>query len=250
MSDCDKVKNLLVLYAEEALPSDESAQVRSHLVECAGCREELAKIATIRSWLSDPEVFLRDSDAWQFLPRSLAARAKAVAQAKGYLPIHWGPLGWATSVAALFILGFCLIWMLPRQVSIPPLPVARGNEAFLRQMQSVYAREATAQYLSQCKDLLLNVVRAEKSCLGEKYDFSVEVARARELLQRKRMLDAELRSPEVARAKELCDELENFLVNLSTSESCETFDKLNTMERFIEKEQLLLRINLVKSELS
>jgi hypothetical protein len=93
-------------------------------------------------------------------------------------------------------------------------------------------------------------MRAEKSCEGEKYDVSLEVAQARQLLRRKRMLDAELQSPAVAHAKSLCDELEGLLVNLSTSDRCESPDRVHRMERFIEREKLLLRINVLQSELS
>ena len=52
---------------------------------------------------------------------------------------------------------------------------------------------------------------------------------------------------DVARAT---DEIENFLVNLSTSQTCARPEEIRRMERFIEREQLLLRINLLQSELS
>jgi hypothetical protein len=73
--------------------------------------------------------------------------------------------------------------------------------------------------------------------------------RARGLLQRKRLLDPELGAPEVARAKELCDELEGFLLNLSLSEKCESRDKLRRIERYVRKQQLLLRIRVLQGEL-
>ena len=75
----------------------------------------------------------------------------------------------------------------------------------LRPIRSAHAREATARYLNECQDLLLNLVRAEKNCEGDKHDLSLEVERARELLRHKRMLDVELRAPEVARARELLE---------------------------------------------
>jgi hypothetical protein len=48
----------------------------------------------------------------------------------------------------------------------------------------------------------------------------------------------------------LCDDLEQFLLNLSTAQECETGDALRTMERFIESEQLLLRIRVIGSGIS
>lgn len=253
MTDCQSVKESLVLLAERELTPAERKPVEDHLAECPRCREEFAKIETVRTWLADSDLFMPSNYAWHFLPRSLAARAKEISPAKTWLPLNFGSMGWAASLAATLIVSYGLIWMLYRQASLPmraTTSVVRGNEDFLRQMQTAYARGATAQYLTECQDLLLNVIRAEKGCQGEKYDVSVEISRARVLLQRKRMLDNELRSPEVVRAKELCDELENFLVDLSTSERCESADKLQTLERVIQREQLLLRINLLQSELS
>jgi len=254
MNNCESVRGLLVLYAEGELPPEQKMQVENHLITCAQCREEAAGIDKVRRWLADPALFEPPENyAWQFLPRKLAERARALPVARHWWPGSLGSLGWTLSMAATFLLACGLIWLTQRQTPAPAPVVqveAPGNQAFLGKIQSAYAREMTSQYLAQCQDLLLNVVRAEKSCEGEKYDVSIEVTRARDLLKRKRMLDSELRAPEVAHAKELCDELETFLINLSTSEKCETTDELHGMERFIEKEQLLLRINVLQAELS
>jgi len=55
--------------------------------------------------------------------------------------------------------------------------------------------------------------------------------------------------PEIARARELCDELENFLVSVSTSEKCETPDRVRSFERSVERRRLLLRINVLQADL-
>jgi hypothetical protein len=117
-------------------------------------------------------------------------------------------------------------------------------------MRTAYAREATAQYLSSCQDLLLDFVSSDKTCAGDRYDVSFEVTRARQLLDEKRMLDAQLQVPEVAHAKALCDELERFLVGLSMSQDCESDAAVRTMEQFIESKQLLFRIDLMQSGIS
>jgi hypothetical protein len=53
----------------------------------------------------------------------------------------------------------------------------------------------------------------------------------------------------VASARELCDDLESLLVGFSTSEKCESPESLRSLGRMIEREQLLLRISLLKTEL-
>ena len=254
MNSCAKCREQLVLHIEGELGEAESRVVSEHLVVCEACREERKTLAKVRGWLTDPGLFSPEEDlVWQSLPQRMAGRAGSFRPAKRWLPSNFGSPGWAFSMAAAVALCFGLVWWVHR--TAPEQPVAAtapapGNEAFLGRLQTAYAREATSRYLNECQDLLLHVMRAEKSCAGEMYDVSLEVTQARQLLRRKRMLDAELQSPAVAHAKNLCDELEGFLVNLSTSDRCESPDKVHRMERFIERERLLLRINVLQSELS
>ncbi len=255
MNDCERVKDLLVLYAEGEVPPEQKALVEDHLLRCAHCREEASGIERVRRWLGDPELFAPAEDySWELLPRRLSEKALAPSASKRLLPRRPGLPAWALSLAATLSLICGLVWLMRRQAPEPAAPVANaeapGNAAFLAKIQSAHVRQMTAQYLAGCEDLLLNVMSAEKDCDGQKYNVAIEVDQARDLLRRKRLLDPELNTPEVAQAKNLCDELETFLINLSTSEKCETSDRLHGIERFIKKEQLLLRINVLQAELS
>jgi hypothetical protein len=254
MDNCAAIMEQLVLYAEGELETAQLDEVRKHLESCPRCRTEAEKIGQIREWLADPGLFAPEANyAWQQLPRTAAARAQTSARVKKWLPANFGSLGWSLSMAAAVFLAFGAVWFVNRSVPLPPVVAtapAPGNDGFLAKMQAAYAREATARYLSECQDLLLTVMRAGKYCANDRYDVSLEVARARELLQRKQMLESELSSPDIAPAKPLCDELENFLVGLSSSDRCESPDKMRRMERYIREQQLLLRINLLQSELS
>ncbi len=254
MESCEKIKELLILFAEGALDAEQNRLVGGHLETCAACREEAEAIGKIREWLSDSELFAPDQDyTWQMLPQSLSEKAVATGRARRFLPANFGSLSWALSLASAVVLCFSLVWLTHRHVTQPPLQraaAAPGNAAFLDRIQIAYAREATAQYLNECEDLLLEVMRAERTCNGDLYDVSTEVMQARQLLQRKRMIEAELKSPQVMQAKALCDELEKFLVDLSTSDRCESHESIRRLERYVEKEKLLLRINVLQSELS
>jgi len=255
MSECDSVRDLLVLHFEGELENEEEGRVTAHLSACATCRAEAEGICTVRGWLSDPKLFAPDDNyGWQMLPEALAARAKA--ERRFWLPLSYGSTGWALSIAATLVIGFGLIYWAGRVADRPvaatvarPPVAAPGNEAFLGRIYAAHARAETSEYLAACQDLLVDTLRAEPSCDERKYDVSAEVTRARDLLHRKRMLDPELGAPEVARAKELCDELEGFLLNLSLSEKCESRDKLHRMERYVRKQQLLLRIRVLQGEL-
>jgi hypothetical protein len=254
MDKCASIKELLVLASEHALGVEKQSQVDSHLAACASCREEANSIRTVQGWLRDPELFAPKQDyTWQCLPQTLAARALRTRAFRPWLPISLRSLAWSLNLAAVAFLAFGLVWMMQRRERPADLKVpvaAPDNQAFLNKIQSAYARQATTQYLSDCQDLLVNLMRAEPTCQDKSYDVSIEISRARELLEAKRLLDAELQLPEVVSAKNLCDELERFLVNLSASDRCESPDRLRHLERFIQKEKLLLRINVLQSELS
>ncbi len=257
MSECEPNRELLVLFGEGALNPEQYGAVLAHLSGCPQCSREKAQIDSLRRMLADPELFApAPNQTWQLLSQRLGSRVGETPRGKWWVPADRGAMAWTLAMAATLALTVALAWMVRNQA--PPAgetvtaarPIAPGNEAFLGRMQTAYAREATTIYLTQCQDLLIDVVRAEKNCAGDGYDVSLEVTRARELLAQKQLLDRELATPDVAKAKDLCDELEHFLVNLSTSEKCETPDKLLHMEKFIHRQQLLLRINVLQSELS
>ncbi len=255
MSECEWIRDLLVLHIEGELENDEDRRVADHLGACASCRAEAEELRTLRGWLTDPELFAPGkSYAWQMLPETLAARAETARRFR--LSLSYGSAGWALSLAATLVVGLGLIYWAGRIAYLPvastaarPPLAAAGNAAFLGRMYAAQARAATSEYLADCQDLLVATLRAEPNCDERKYDVSAEVARARDLLHRKRLLDPELGTPEVARAKELCDELEGFLLNLSLSEKCESRDRLLRMEHYVRKQQLLLRIRVLQGEL-
>jgi hypothetical protein len=237
------------------LNGEESRRLQAHLEQCPACRQESEKIRAVIGWLADPELFQPPENlAWQLLPGKLAARVASPPAARRWIPVHFGSLGWGLTVAASLVLTCGLIYLLQQNApgtSPAGVPAtASGNQAFLARIQSLYARETTAEYLAECRDLLINLLRTRENCEGSNLDVSLEVARAQQLLQRKRMLAPELKTPDVARAQALCDEIENFLVNLSTSQACARPEEIRRIERYIEREQILLRINVMQAELS
>jgi hypothetical protein len=254
MNDCESIRGLLVLYAERELGGEESHRVSAHLSQCAACRVELDGIRAVTGWLSDAELFSPPQElSWQFLPAKLAAQALSTPRVRRWMPLYFGSQGWVLTMAASLLLACGAIWMLQHQgpaPAVPPMAAARDNAAFLARINALYARESTAEYLNQARDLMVNLLRANENCEGDNYDVSLEVARAQQLLQRKRMMEPDLSNPDVLRAKALCDEIDHLLVNLSTSQSCARPEEIRRMEHYIEREQLLLRINLLQAELS
>jgi hypothetical protein len=262
MSDCAEIREKLVLEAEGESQPGLAATIQKHLLECQSCATEAAGIREVRALLLDPSLFAPvDDERWGSLAERCASRSRpqndtALLNARKVASSRWElsrfGLRWALPLAACIVLGLGLVWMLrqqgpPVQMVFAPAP---GNEAFLEKMNRQLATSATARYLSECQDLLVELLKADQTCRGKGYDMSREVTRARELLQTRRILESELSAPEVAPAKDLCDDLENLLVSVSLSRDCESPDKFRWMEGMIEKERLLLRIRLMQSEIS
>ena len=252
MHECEKVKSLLVLFVDGDVSHSERESVETHLRDCAACRSEAREIAGLVNFLADPVLFEPPADLrWQSLGGTLAARVRESGKSRGWLPLSLGRHGWAVCLGVIFLAAAAVITLMQRSftpVALPHNPP--GNVAFVERIGDAYAREAATRYLSECQDLLLELVRAAKPCDGETIDVSSEVIRARELLGRKRLLDAELDSAALIQARGLCDDLESFLVDLSVADRCETPGELGRMEQVIRSRQLLLRIHLVQSELS
>jgi hypothetical protein len=280
---CRTIRQSLVLFADGELEPAVRREIQEHLDGCGDCRAEYLALARVRGWLLDPELFAPVEDAaWRQLPdkvrqlaaaigtpveaaKDLATGAQVVRLGVRTSTARTGRLmpspGWALAMAASLLLVCGLVWFVMRQSpapvpvatvapTVPSAPAAPGNAAFLGRMQAAYAKEQTSRYLAECEDLLLNLLHASQNCPTAGLDVSLEVDKARDLLRRKRRLDPELQTPEIARARELCDELENFLVSVSTAEKCETHDRLRSFGRSVARQQLLLRINVLQAELS
>jgi len=252
MSECKAVGELLVSRAEGLLDDSVRLRVEAHLAVCETCRAEAAEVDAVVRGLSDPGLFSpREDMIWAMLPDRLAVRLAGASGRRSWLPVRFGRAAWPATLAAVLLLGAGVV-RLSRNAAGPGTAAVAppGNEAFVRRIENAYAREATARYLSGCQQLLVEFVRAEKPCEGDAVDVSQEVVRARALLQQKRLLDAEPDTSRVAQARDLCDDLESFLVDLSLAAGCESQKSIERMGHAIRTQQLLLRISVVQSEIS
>jgi hypothetical protein len=249
MISCQEIMELLVLEAEGELDFAQAVAVQEHLKSCEACSRESDGIRAIREMLQEPGLFAPEEDrAWDSLPTRCVLEA---AKIRPFRPVRFA-LRWALPLAACVVLGLGFAWMMRRPghpvetASAPPA----GNAAFLEKIDQELATSATARYLAECQELLVDMLKASRSCKGKGYDMSQEIVRARELLQARRILEAESDSPEVARAKDLCEDLDAVMLSLSLSQDCESPDKYRWIEGVVEKERLLLRIRLLQSEIS
>jgi hypothetical protein len=117
---------------------------------------------------------------------------------------------------------------------------------FLDRAELELARRDTVDYLEKSQYMLLDVFEAGGGALGPA---SVRAERARELLQRKKYLNAQLDRFQMAKARAICDQIEVLFLELSQLSEELPAAELGRIRGLVEERQLLLKINLVKKEL-
>jgi hypothetical protein len=118
---------------------------------------------------------------------------------------------------------------------------------FLDRAELEMARRNTLDYLEKSQYMLLDVF--ESADQGPAVPAAVRTERARDLLQRKKYLNAQLGSFQMSKAKAICDQIEMLFLELSQIDDELPAAELGRIRGFVEERQLLLKINLVKKEL-
>jgi hypothetical protein len=109
------------------------------------------------------------------------------------------------------------------------------------------ARRETLDYLRKSEYILLDFVQAPAGAPVSPAAF--ETARARELLSRKKYLNAQLEKYQMAKAKAICDQIEMLFLELAQISEDLPQAELENIRSLIRERQLLLKINLVTKEL-
>ena len=118
---------------------------------------------------------------------------------------------------------------------------------FLDRAEREMARRNTLDYLEKSQYVLLDVF--ESAGEGPIVPAAVRTERARDLLQKKKYLNAQLETFQMAKAKAICDQIETLFLELSQIDDELPAAELGRIRGYVEERQLLLKINLVKKEL-
>ena len=199
-----------------------------------------------------------DAVDWDALPGIIADRAQAGAPKTGRVP--WAarlweglaPLRMRPVLAGL--LGGLLIGA-GAMYFILKAPAGRAGAdgayyasgEFLDRAELEMARRNTLDYLERSQYMLLDVF--ESADEGPVVPASLRTERARDLLQKKKYLNAQLERLQMAKAKALCDQIEALFLELSQMDDVLAAAELGKIRGYVEERQLLLKINLVKKEL-
>jgi hypothetical protein len=243
------------LLAADALSGEGRAAAERHAASCAECaadlaalREVLAVAARDEACAAEPAVDVR----W------LEARVRArLDVAPSRTPARRGA-EWLAALAAAGVV-VAVMWNAatirrverPQAVATMPAPQIAVSEDALDRIERTMARERAARYLDEAQDVLVTVAEAPRRCRRADHDhvdMADESRRSRELLTRRAALDLD-GSAELA-AGPVLDDVERVLRDVASLEGCARRRDVEAIHREVERERLLMRIDLTARELA
>jgi hypothetical protein len=167
---------------------------------------------------------------------------------------------WAAAAASIILV--VGLGLLSGRIPIPDLgpsaPVPSGEPAAEVVMPQVnldnltvnLARQNTVEYLRQTRTMLVTLLDVNIHCDKGKVDVSAERAKASELLRRQRLIAAELHRMPLARAQDVCNDLEKLLLEVASLTDCTRDAEIQTLRDLVEKRQIFVRMELLGQELA
>lgn len=276
MKPCEAIRADLAAYVYGDLAAAEVRDLDEHLEACAGCREELRGLQRASLRLGDGLLFPRESEVdWQAFTRATVQRARGFKAAPGAaekrvprlidVSAIWRPIrivpAWAAAAASFLILfGTALgTWGLLSRgpdeeranviAEAAEEPSARIPDAMLADIEESSARNGTQRYLAESRALLVSLLATPIRCENDEIDIRQERQKSIELLRRQRLIADSLEQLPLARAQDVCRDLEELLLEVASLSDCARGDQIGEIRRLVESRRLLLRLELVSDEM-
>ena len=232
-----------------------------HIDKSPKWRAEAAAIERLLKETEAVKAEIREAAAsvnWDALPATIADRALAAdgrARRSAPAPPRWAWLAAfrlkpvLAGIAAGLVVGAAAMYFALRA---PGVRTGQDNAYyasgdFLDRAELEMARRNTLDYLEKSQYVLLDVF--ESADEGPVVPPAIRSERARDLLQKKKYLNAQLERFQMAKAKAICDQIETLFLELSQLDGDLPAAELGKIRSFVEDRQLLLKINLVRKEL-
>ena len=245
----ERWRTRVTLLASGCLEGAERERALGHLETCADCRLEHDEIrALLAAVARDPARTAEPAVAAQFLVARVEAHLDALVRSR---PWRWG---W---VAAGLAIGLLVTPLVVRVVQSPrakgtPSPAAAiaMDEAALRRLERVMAREQAVRYLAEAEDVLVNLKAHPRPCPREHahVELEAEVLRSRELVARRALL-VDLEGAALLPARDVLVDLDNVLREVASLQSCSRREALDRLRRDMEERRLLMKVRLLSREL-
>ncbi len=225
MSSCKKIKKLIYLDSLGMLSERKSAKMEKHLNSCPGCRLALKEARELAIHISSDNLFPSEKKInWDLfmdavydkIHTSIQEEGKGVSLFQAYLPKRRFAL--LIPIAIVLVLTFLFVFIgIQKEQIMPRSPQSASfSKDIEKRLQLEMAKQATADYLREGREVLLNLAGIPIPCNGEKIDITAEKQRIEKILQKKNYISGFLQEPELQRASSLCGEVETLLLDASS----------------------------------
>jgi hypothetical protein len=260
MRDCRKDKQELVAYLLGDLDKAEAEAVDRHLAECASCRGERDSLKKIFNGAGAAHRHMEKVMAtvdWEALPERIArkvfdrqdVRRPERAGGRWFPAFTFRPA--AAGLAAGLIFGALATFFVLRSGLLGPKSPSGfyASPEFIDRVELELARRETLSYLEKSQALLLDFVQPASADASDLWQEGLGQQQAQTLLAKKKYINSQLGRRRMAKAKDICDQVELLILELvQVSRDLDETERAQIRGR-IEAGQLWLKINLVKKEL-
>ncbi len=260
MKDCRLIKRNLVAFLSGELDEQSRRRVELHLESCSVCRgeQELLQKIMARAEGMKPELdkVLASIDWEETAERIVATiwdkNATLAALSKRERPrfvsLRLRPV--LTGLLIGILLGAAATWLVfrggiwGRKAAEPFF----ASSEFLDRVDLEIARRETLDYLEKSQLVLLEITQTKaEGCRLQLNEAALQ--QARELLAKKKFLNPQLEKAPMAKAKEICDQIELLFHELASLSEGLTQTERQEIQSLMEDKSLLLKIRLLKKEL-
>ncbi|MGD9346636.1 MAG: zf-HC2 domain-containing protein [Candidatus Aminicenantes bacterium] len=261
--DCKRINRDLVAFLYGELDPQERERVKSHLNSCPRCQGELEGIKeltrTADSLKGDMEETMASVD-WDALPNTISdavfdRRSVLLPRARRrnfwetlFFP-RFKPL-YATLLAGLILGSLATLIIVRTSLSKrSPGESFFVTQEFLERVELEMARRDTLDYLEKSQYVLLDFVQASPERTRQAWRRDLVSQVTEELLAKKRYINPQLDKFRMAKAKEICDQIEFLFFELTQISDQLSEEDLQKIQNLIDENQLLLKIKLLKKDL-
>jgi Putative zinc-finger len=260
MNECRRVRENLVAFLAGELGKSEQENVRRHLQDCARCSRELKDVQRIFQgadmlsrapgsvlegvdWEAQAEKIVRAVWTAESSPRPAPRRGRFWLFAPSLRPVLAGVVGGIMigALAMFLVLKGTVVQKKGTENLFAP-------SEFLDRVDLEIARRETLNYLEKSQYVLLEFMESDagQRKFGPR-NFAAE--QAKDLLEKKKFLNPQLEKARMAKAKDICDQIELLFYELSQVSEGLTDAQRREIQELIEQKNLLLKIKLLRKEL-
>lgn len=262
MKECKKIRKDLIAFLYGELETERQENFLSHLKSCSACQSELEKFKEVKKGADSLNKEIEEAMSsvnWEELPAQIAGAVFKKEEGKKeswfiqFSKALWRPKlrpVYAALLAGILLGSFFtfLVFRSPskRQEKGEVLVIPQN---FIERVELEMARRETLDYLEKSQYLILDFVQAASEEETTQWQREFAAQEAKNLLSKKKYINQQLDRFQMAKAKEICDQIEYLFYELTQVADHLPAWRLEEISDFIEEKQLLLKIKLLKKEL-